>query len=66
MFSLLHVFGITPDLIIKRLSTMKLVPGIRELLYGLPREYTEFIILSDGFSIAIDILLEKEGLKEVI
>lgn len=45
---------------------MQLVPGIKELLYGLPRETTEFIIVSDAFSIAIDILLEKEGLKDVI
>lgn len=65
VFKLLHSNHVTRDNILTCLTEISLAPGMRDLLTGLPKQDTEFIIISDANSVFINHLLKHFGLRDL-
>ena len=65
VFKFLHSNGISKDDILTCLEEIKLTDGMRDLLMGVPRGSTEFIIISDSNSLFIDHILRHLGLRDL-
>ncbi|KAK8732642.1 hypothetical protein OTU49_006862, partial [Cherax quadricarinatus] len=65
VFKFLYKNGVTKERIFNCLKEIKLTDGMKELLTGVPRDLTEFIIISDGNSVFIDHILKSCGLRDL-
>ncbi|XP_063612123.1 pyridoxal phosphate phosphatase PHOSPHO2-like isoform X1 [Penaeus indicus] len=65
VFKYLHQNGITKEKLLNCLSEIQLTDSMRELLLGVPRDATEFIIISDANSVFIDHILKNVGLRDL-
>ncbi|KAK3865294.1 hypothetical protein Pcinc_029086 [Petrolisthes cinctipes] len=65
IFKLLHSNQVTREDILTCLTEISLTPGMRDLLTGLPRKDTEFIIISDANYVFIDHILKHLGLRDL-
>lgn len=65
VFKFLHNTGISQEDIFKCLKEIKLTEGMRELLTSIPRDNTEFIVISDANSVFIDYILKSLGLRDL-
>ncbi|KAG7163230.1 probable phosphatase phospho2 [Homarus americanus] len=65
VFKFLHRNGITEENMRSCLNEIHLTDGMKELLTGLPRDLTEFIIISDANSVFIDHILKHCELRDM-
>ncbi|XP_071515740.1 pyridoxal phosphate phosphatase PHOSPHO2-like isoform X2 [Panulirus ornatus] len=65
VFKFLHRNGIKKEAILDCLKEIKLTEGMKELFTGVPRDLTEFIIISDANSVFIDHILRNCGVRDL-
>ncbi|XP_064113282.1 probable phosphatase phospho2 isoform X1 [Macrobrachium nipponense] len=65
VFKYLHSNGMRKEDILNCLKEIKLTDGMRELLIGVPKDLTEFIIISDSNVVFIDHILQNLGIREL-
>ncbi|XP_068220752.1 pyridoxal phosphate phosphatase PHOSPHO2-like isoform X2 [Palaemon carinicauda] len=65
VFKYLHNNGMRKEEIFNCLKEIKLTDGMRELLMGVPKERTEFIVISDSNVVFIDHILQNLGIRDL-
>ncbi|XP_076038142.1 pyridoxal phosphate phosphatase PHOSPHO2-like isoform X2 [Oratosquilla oratoria] len=65
IFKLLHKNDTKSSQILNCLTEIKLTESMKEFLTKLPRDSTEFIVISDSNSLFIDHILRNEGIRDL-